>query len=339
MRLLVLGGTQFVGHAVVADAVARGWDVTVANRGLSDSPHDGVRTVTLDRTEPGAFDALAGERFDLVADTWSGAPSVVRDAARALGEQVGRWVYISSRSVYAWPPAPGADESAPLWDGDPDAGLTEYPRDKRGSELALERELGSDRVAHLRAGLILGPRENVGRLPWWLRRMAAGGRVLAPGRPGLGVQYVDARDLAALALDAGEQGRSGPVDVVCPTGLATLGDVLDLCLEVTASDARLEWVDGAFVVEHDVAPWTELPIWLPEDDEAYGLHQADVSRAVSWGLATRPLRETVADTWTWVQRVDAGLETPAPAPRAGTGLPRAREDAVLAAWDARAQTS
>ncbi len=104
MRLLVLGGTQFVGHAVVADAVARGWDVTVANRGLSDSPHDGVRTVTLDRTEPGAFDALAGDRFDLVADTWSGAPSVVRDAARALGEQVGRWVYISSRSVYAWPP-------------------------------------------------------------------------------------------------------------------------------------------------------------------------------------------------------------------------------------------
>ena len=96
---------------------------------------------------------------------------------------------------------------------------------------------------------------------------------------------------------------------------------------------------GAFVVGHDVAPWTELPIWLPEDDEAYALHTGDVSRAVAWGLPTRPLRETVADTWTWVQRVDAGLETPAPAPRAGTGLDRSREDAVLAAWDARAQTS
>ena len=141
MRLLVLGGTQFVGHAVVADAVARGWDVTVANRGLSDSPHDGVRTVTLDRTEPGAFDALAGDRFDLVADTWSGAPSVVRDAARALGEQVGRWVYISSRSVYAWPPAPGADESAPLWDGDPDAGLeTPAPAPRAGTGLPRARE-------------------------------------------------------------------------------------------------------------------------------------------------------------------------------------------------------
>ncbi len=98
--------------------------------------------------------------------------------------------------------------------------------------------------------------------------------------------------------------------------------------------AALNKVDGAFVVEHGVAPWTELPIWLPEDDEAYALHTGDVSRAVSWGLRTRPLRETVADTWTWVQRVDAGLETPAPAPRAGTGLDRAREDAVLAAWDA-----
>jgi nucleoside-diphosphate-sugar epimerase len=338
MRLLVLGGTQFVGHAVVADAVARGWEVTVANRGLSDSPHEGVTTVTLDRTEPGAFDVLAGEEFDLVADTWSGAPSVVRDAARALGGTVGRWAYVSSRSVYAWPPPMHGDESAPLWDGDPDADSTEYPRDKRGSELALERELGADRVVHLRAGLILGPRENVGRLPWWLRRIAAGGRVLAPGRPGLGIQYVDARDLAALALDAGEQGRSGPVDVVGPTGLATMGDVLELCVEVTGSDAELVWVDGAFVVEHDVAPWTELPVWLPEDDEAYALHTCDVARALSWGLRTRPLRETVADTWAWVQRVDAGLETPAPAPRAGAGLDREREDAVLAAWDSRPES-
>ena len=160
--------------------------------------------------------------------------------------------------------------------------------------------------------------------------------MVAPGSPGLGIQYVDARDLAALALDVGEQGRSGPVDVVCPTGLATMGDVLDLCLEVTGSDAELVWVDGGFLVEHEVAPWTELPIWLPEDDEAYALHQSDVSRAVSWGLRTRPLRDTVADAWTWVQAVDRGEDTPAPAPRGGTGLDPAKEDAVLAAWDARA---
>jgi len=335
MKVLVLGGTQFVGHAVVAEAVARGHEVTVANRGLSDSPYDGVRAITLDRTQPGAFDVLGGERFDLVVDTWSAAPSVVRDAARALRDQVDRWVYVSSRSVYAWPPPMNGDESAPLVDGDPDADATEYPADKRGAELALERELGADRVAHLRAGLILGPRENVGRLPWWLRRIAAGGRVIAPGRPGLGFQYVDARDLAILALLAGEQGRSGPVDVVCPQGLATMGEVLDLCREVTASDAELVWIDGGFLVEHEVAPWTELPIWLPEDDEAYALHSCDVSRAVAWGLPTRPLRETVADAWAWVQRVDAGLETPQPAPRAGTGLDPAKEAAVLAAWDAR----
>lgn len=333
MRVLVLGGTQFVGHAVVADAVARGWDVTVANRGLSERPAQGVTTVTLDRTVPGAFAALAGHEFDLVVDTWSGAPCVVRDSGRALAHQVGRWAYVSSRSVYSWPPAPGADESAPLWDGDPDDDLTEYPRDKRGSELALERELGADRVVHLRAGLILGPRENVGRLPWWLRRIAAGGRVVAPGRRGLGIQYVDARDLAALALDAAEQGRSGPVDVVCPTGCATMGDVLDLSVEVTGSDAELVWVDGTFLVEHDVAPWTELPIWLPEDDEAYALHQSDVARALAWGLRTRPLRETVADAWTWVQQVDA--DGSAPPPRDDIGMDPAKEAAVLATWDAR----
>ncbi|MFC6237776.1 reductase [Longivirga aurantiaca] len=333
MRLLVLGGTQFVGHAVVADAVARGWDVTVANRGLSGSPHEGATTVTLDRTEPGAFDVLAGQEFDLVADTWSGAPSVVRDSARALGDQVGRWVYVSSRSVYAWPPPPNGDESAPVVDGDPDADSTEYPRDKRGAELALERELGADRVAHLRAGLILGPRDNVGRLPWWLRRIARGGRTLAPDRPGLPIQYVDPRDLATLGLDAGEQGRSGPVDVVCPHGTVTLGELLTTCVEVTGSDAALDWVDPAFLLGSDVAPWTELPVWLPESEEAYALHTGEVARALSWGMRNRPVRETVADCWAWVQQVDA--DGTAPPPRDDIGMDPAKEEAVLAAWDAR----
>jgi len=335
MKVLVLGGTQFVGHAVVAEAVARGHEVTVANRGLSDSPYDGVRAITLDRTQPGAFDVLGGERFDLVVDTWSAAPSVVRDAARALRDQVDRWVYVSSRSVYAWPPPMNGDESAPLVDGDPDADATEYPADKRGAELALERELGADRVAHLRAGLILGPRDNVGRLPWWLRRMARGGTVLAPDRPDLGIQYVDPRDLAALGLDAAVAGRSGPVDVVCPIGTVALGELLRACVEATGSDAVLEWVDPAFLLEADVAPWTELPVWMPESEEAYALHQSDVARALEWGMRNRPVRETVADCWEWVQQVDA--DGTAPPPRDDIGLDPAKEQAVLAAWLTRSR--
>ena len=334
MRLLVLGGTSFVGHAVVAEGLARGWDVTAANRGVTGPPQDGVRAVVLDRTAPGAFDSLADEHFDLVVDTWAQAPYVARDAARALASSTGRWVYVSSRSVYSWPIPQGGDESAAVVEADPDADATDYAADKRGAELALERELGPDRVVHVRAGLILGPRENVGRLPWWLRRIAQGGDVLAPGPEDLGIQYVDARDLARLALDAGAAGRSGPVDTVSPVGGATMGELLRACVDVTGSDARLVWMTPEFVQGQGIEPWGELPVWMPLDDvEMYALHTGDVSRALEWGLRIRPLHETVADTWDWVRSVDATDDVPEPRP--GIGLDPAKEAAALAAWRAR----
>jgi 2'-hydroxyisoflavone reductase len=331
MRLLVLGGTKFVGHAIVADALDRGWEVTVANRGRTGDRDPRARHVELDRTLPDAYDSLAHDDFDLVVDTWSTAPRVVRDAARALGDTTGRWVYVSSRSVYSWPIPQHGDESAAVVDADPDAEATEYPADKRGAELALERDLGADRVVLVRAGLILGPREDVGRLPWWLRRVARGGDVLAPGPEDLGIQYVDARDLARLALDAGEAGRSGPVDTVSPVGGATFGELLRTCVEVTGSDAELVWVDPGFVVAQGLEPWGELPVWLPPDDiELYALHTSDVRRALDWGLRVRPLRETVADAWAWVREVDESGT--APEARPGIGLDPAKEAAALAAW-------
>jgi hypothetical protein len=164
-----------------------------------------------------------------------------------------------------------------------------------------------------------------------LRRIARGGRTLAPDRPGLPIQYVDPRDLAGLGLDAAAAGRSGPVDVVCPVGTATLGDVLCTCIEVTGSDAELRWVDPAFLARSKVAPWTDLPIWIPEDEAGYAMHTSDVARAVSWGLTIRPLHETVADCWTWVQQVDA--DGTAPTPRHDIGLAPERERALLAAWE------
>ena len=285
----------------------------------------------LDRTQPRALDDLAHERYDVVLDTWSQAPNVVRDAARALAASTDRWVYVSSRSVYSWPIPHGGDESTPTVDADPDADATDYAADKRGSELALERELGDDAVVHLRAGLILGPRENVGRLPWWLRRIARGSDVLAPGPEDLGIQYVDARDLVRLGLDAAEAGRHGPVDVVSPVGRATMGELLRTCVEVTGSDARLVWVDPEFVLAQGIEPWGELPVWMPPDDiEMYALHTSDVSRALEWGLRIRPLRETVADAWDWVRSVDESGA--APEPRPGIGLDPAKEVAALERW-------
>jgi 2'-hydroxyisoflavone reductase len=174
MRLLILGGTEFVGRAVAESALARGWDVTVFHRGRHEAPA-GVTTLLGDRTAPDGLAELAGGEWDVVVDTWSAAPSVVRDAARLLAGRAGRYVYVSSCSVYAWPPAAGYDESAPVVEGSPDAGEVPYPEAKRGGELAVLDAFGEDRSLLARAGLIIGPWENIGRLPWWLGRMARGG--------------------------------------------------------------------------------------------------------------------------------------------------------------------
>ncbi|HEY7857289.1 MAG TPA: NAD-dependent epimerase/dehydratase family protein [Candidatus Nanopelagicales bacterium] len=332
MRLLVLGGTSFVGPAVVQAALDRGWDVTCLHRGLNGSPPQGAISFIGDRTTPSTLAALARQRFDVVVDAWSGAPYVARDAARALAGSTGRWAYVSTRSVYTWPPANHADESAAVVPADPDGELTDYAADKRGAELAYERELGADRVVHVRAGLILGPRENIGRLPWWLRRVARGGEFLAPGPEDLPLQYVDARDLASFALDVLQDSRSGPVNTVSLPGAATMTEVLAACVDATGSNAVPTWVDAEWLLAAGVEPWTELPIWIPREDEAYAMHSGDTSRAVRWGLRTRPVAETVADTWVWMGQDDVGAGPP-PGRRPVGMLPE-REAELLAAWHA-----
>ncbi|WP_426309981.1 NAD-dependent epimerase/dehydratase family protein [Cellulosimicrobium sp. E-16] len=345
-RLLVLGGSDFVGRAVVDDALARGWDVTVLNRGSTPVP-DGVRQLVGDRTRPDGLDALLADdvpqTWDVVVDTWSWAPVAVRDAARALAGRLpgdSRYVYVSSRSVYPFPTPRGADESAPLVEGDPgDTTYDDYARAKRGAEIAAVDALG-DRAILLRAGLILGPRENVGRLPWWLRRVARGGPVLAPGPADLPLQYVDACDLAAFALDAALAGASGPVDVVSAPGHTTMGELLAACVETTADDAaaagnpaaELVWVEPEAVLAAGIEPWSQLPVWLPPGELHDALHGSDTSHAYALGLRPRDVRETVHDTWAWLRTLDAaGEATPQRADRPAVGLPPDLESAALRA--------
>ncbi|MDQ0307507.1 nucleoside-diphosphate-sugar epimerase [Kitasatospora herbaricolor] len=300
MKLLVLGGTEFVGRAVADDALARGWDVTVLHRGHHPPPA-GVTALHGDRTAPGGLAALAGGEWDVVVDTWHAAPSAVRDSARLLADRAGHYAYVSSRSVYAFPTPAGGAEDAALVEGSPDAGPVEYPAAKRGGELAAEAAFGG-RALLVRAGLILGPGENVGRLPWWLDRIARGGRVLAPGPPGLTVQYIDARDLAAWTLDASVRGLGGAYNVVGRPGETTMGDLLETCAQVTGSGADLRWSDPGRIVDAGIEPWTDLPVWVPPGELHDTMHRGDVTRAFAAGLRIRPLAETVADTWEWLRR-------------------------------------
>lgn len=329
--LLILGGSGFVGPAVIDAALAAGWRVTTFNRGrAATAPAPGIEALHGDRTDRGTLAVLAGRDFDLVLDTWSGAPTAVRDSAQRLREHAGRYVYVSSCSVYAPPPPIGLDEDSPTVAGSPDADDGEYPALKRGAELAV-LEAFAQRALVLRPGLILGPGEDVGRLPWWLARMARGGEVLCPGPRELALQYIDARDLAAFALHAASTGVRGPLNTVSPRGHTTMGELLDLCRDVAgAPGTKLRWHAPEAILDAGIEPWSELPIWIPPGHDYDGMHGADVRRAHAAGLSCRPVIDTVRDTWAWMRAAGPGgpaLRADLPAP----GLSAHREHAVLSA--------
>ena len=322
----MLGGTEFVGRAVTEEALARDWQVTVFHRGRHDPPK-GVSVLHGDRAAEDGLSALGTGEWDAVVDTWSGAPSAVRDAARLLAGRTGRYVYVSSRSVYAFPTPAGQSEDGPVVDGSADdGGEVDYARLKRGGELAALDAFG-ERALLVRAGLIIGPYENIGRLPWWLSRMARGGPVLAPGPRDLAIQYVDVRDLATWILDAVESGLGGPYDLVSPPGHTTMGALLDACAQVTAGGAELHWTAPDAILAAGIEPWTDLPVWVPPGELYDTVHRSDVSRALAAGLSCRPVDETVADTWRWLRTL--GGQAPRRPDRPPVGLDPAVEAKVL----------
>lgn len=323
MRLLVLGGTRFVGRAIVQDALARGWDVTTVHRGLTGAPPPGAISLVTDRAVPGGLGrALGDDAWDLVVDTWDGAPRVATEAARVLRGRATRYGYVSSISVYVW--GGHVDESSPVVAGDPLAVTGEYPALKRGAEMGVLEAHPDALLA--RAGLILGPHEDIGRLPWWLQRISRGGRVVAPGRPNRPLQYVDARDLASFLLSSLSAGLSGPVDVASRSGHATTDELLAACVKATGSDGELVWVNEADLQAHGAEPFTQIPCWVPEGGEFAGFFEGDTSRAADSGLVCRPVTETVTDTWLWIQRDGMPAQRP---DRDAHGLPAALEQQIL----------
>jgi 2'-hydroxyisoflavone reductase len=328
MRLLVLGGTHHVGRAVVETALARGDEVTTLTRGVSGAPAAGARARFADRTEPGQLrSALGDDTWDAAIDTWSLAPRVIRDSAALLADRVGHYGYVSSRSVYQWPFPAGADETAPVVDADPasDDGA-DYAAAKRGGELAVLESFGG-RCVLARAGLILGPYELVGRMPWWLRRIERGGDVLAPGPPGRPLQYIDCRDLAGWLLHAADEGITGAFNAVSVPGHATMESLLNAAVAATGSAANLIWVAPEVIEAAGIQGWTELPVWAPPDGELAGLHDGDVSAIYAAGLVCRPVAETVTDTWRWLL---AEGDPPAREGRPLHGIDPDRERQVLA---------
>jgi 2'-hydroxyisoflavone reductase len=328
MKLLVLGGTVFLGRHVVAAALARGHELTLFNRG-QHNPELFPELEKLRGDRGGDLEALAGREWDAVVDLCGYVPRLVRNSAEKLAGAVGQYTFISSISVYADEGAAHIDEQSRVARlADP--AVEEITGETYGALKALCEEAAEaalpGRVLVIRPGLIVGPHDPTYRFTYWPARIARGGEVLAPGRPEDPAQFIDARDLAEWTLDLVERGQTGVYNATGPERPLPLGELLDACRAVTGGDAHFTWVDEVFLLAHDVAPFVEMPLWLP--DEAAGLRAASIDRALAAGLSFRPLAETIRDTLEW----DATL--PADTPRRA-GIAPERERELLEAYRLR----
>lgn len=320
----MIGGTRFFGRAAVEHAVERGHDVTVFHRGesepdgLSDVEHlHGDRTASLER--------LSGRSWDAVLDTWAFVPGEVRDLAEAAGDRIGLYAYVSSLSVHPDDMPVGATEETAIHP--PPYPEAEEVTDETYGPLKVAAELqarGSfpDRALVIRPGYIVGPHDPTDRFTWWVRRAAAGGRMLAAGPPDAPIQGIDARDLGAFAIERIEAGDTSTYGVVGPSEPATFGDVVEGARSAGEADTEVVWADAPFVYGLGPDRETWFPMWDPDHP---GFHTYDASRAIAAGLRARPLLETIADTLAWDR--ERGF------PPLEVGLPPDRERGLLEAWE------
>jgi 2'-hydroxyisoflavone reductase len=319
VKLLVLGGTQFLGRAVVEAALERGHELTLFNRGETNPElFPKAKTLRGDR----AVASIPQGEWDAVIDVPGYVPATVRRSAEALRDSVERYVFVSSISAYAdFTDGPREDSPrARLAEDQPEDELLSTYENYGALKALCEdvvTELYGERAVVVRPGLIVGPHDPTGRFTYWPHRVARGGDFVVPGPPEGQVQFVDVRDLGEWMVALCERRASGVFNASHP-GLAW-DELVGSCLRVTGNDARPVWIDGEWLAEQGVGQWMELPLWL-HDRDAVGMMKADVSRALSAGLTFRTLDDTVQATLELAQTTD------------DAGLTPKREAELLEAW-------
>lgn len=311
MRVLILGGTKFLGRHLVNAAVARSHQVTLFNRGQTNPDlFPDLETLVGDRD--GDLEALRGRRWDVAIDTSGRLPRVVKASARLLAEAVEHYSFVSSVSVYSPRFARGIQENAPV------ANLTDETSedvvaDYAALKVRCEREVTaamSGRALNIRSGLIIGPYDDTGRFAYWPWRVSLGGEVLVPGHPDRPVQFIHARDLSDWIIKMAEERRTGTLNATGPEQPLTMAEFLEACREVTGSDARFSWVAEDFLLEREVVAFTELPLWLRKVSE--GMLAVDIEKALAAGLTFRPLATSIRETLAWLETLTGDINEHAP---------------------------
>ncbi|MBI5708626.1 MAG: NAD-dependent epimerase/dehydratase family protein [Armatimonadetes bacterium] len=329
MRILILGGTKFLGRHIVEAALATGHQITLFHRGQTgaDLFAGQVERILGDWTEH--VRGLAGKNWDAVVYTGGYVPRVVQETARFIKDEgiANAFLFISSISVYDKPSA-GADESWPVATLENTA-IEEITGDTYGPLKAMcedtVREVFPQTSIIARPGLIVGPHDPTDRFTYWPCRMAEGGDVLVPGRKSQPVQIIDVRDLAAWCVGALEQGCAGTYNLTGPAEPYQLGPLLETIRDTTKAKAELQWVDPAKLAEWEVQPWIQLPLYLGLESGDDGMMAVSIQRAVESGLRLRPIEETTRDTLAWAHSRPQPHEWRA-------GLTKEREQELLSLW-------
>ncbi|PAD65986.1 NAD-dependent dehydratase [Bacillus sp. 7586-K] len=338
MKVLIIGGTRFLGKALVAEALKKGHEVTLFNRGTNKEIFPEVEHLIGDRD--GDLSLLKNRKWDVAIDTCGFAPHQIKKAAAVLGDNIEYYTYISSISVYKdWIPHNITEDYL----------LQSMPKDKlkaveEGSispyeyygalKVLCEAEAEKHwpgRVLHIRAGQLVGPFDYTDRLPYWVQRVAQGRKIMVPGSPNRLVQLIDIKDLATWVFNMAETRKAGTFNVTGPDYELTMAELLNTCKAVTNSDAVFVWAEEQFVLEHKIQPWTEMPLWIPEhyplegEKEPWkGSFRISIEKAVAAGLSFRPLEETIHDVYQWEKdRQDTERRA---------GISRDKEQELLKSW-------
>jgi len=304
MNILIIGGTRFLGRHLVDSALSRGHQVTLFNRGKSNPDlFPNIETIIGDREHD--INKLSGRTWDAVIDTCGYVPRIVRKSGVGLERSVGRYVFISSISAYddAILTKVGIDESdavGKLKDETVEVitGETYGPLKALCEKTILD--LYGERGLVVRPGLIVGPNDPTDRFTYWPVRVAKGGDVLAPEKPEVPVQIIDVRDLSEFIIKLIEDKASGIYNATGPDYELTFGAMLETCKQVSLSDANIHWASVEFLEQNKVAPWSDMPVWVPDNEENQGFSRVNISKGIKAGMKFRPLEDTVRDTLAWV---------------------------------------